>query len=83
MKILVDELPKTPSECIFYTDNNSDRMKECILKKDKLVVDKCYCNESTKNCPFLREFKAVSKETIRQVGNSRTVRSVPVELEEE
>lgn len=83
MKILVDELPKAPNECIFYTDNNSDRMKECILKKDKLVIDKCYCNESTKNCPFLREFKAVTKEIIQQKSDYSIVRSVPIELEEE
>ena len=71
MKLLVDELPKHPHECIFHKIEIHKalcmRSDSCKLKED--IFFTCDIGSKDFECPYLREFKTVT--TKRYVGNKR------------
>lgn len=85
MKILVDEMPKNPTECnlcyeehINMGDEPDEIYYKCKLSNDKTFECPIENNDSSK-CPYLREFKAHAEEV---VGMDRDLyRHIPVNLE--
>ena len=81
MKLLVDELPKHPHECIFHKTEIHKvlcmRSDSCKLKEDRFFT--CDIGNKDFECPYLKEFKAVAKE--HYLG-SNVMKCIPVELED-
>lgn len=48
MKIVVDEIPKSPSECLF--SNKQKYMEVFSLKGERFVLHRYYCNVDDKEC---------------------------------
>lgn len=84
MKILVDKLPESPTECRFHEGKFSDRRPSaenyidgCAHSSDRNF--ECKIGQEGFECPYYREFKAVY-ETGGVAGNPHIVKRVPIKL---
>ena len=76
MKLLVDQLPNFPEECMMHT------IKETCIHTCRLTDDlyfECKIGTEGFECPYLRRFKANAIEHFLS-GNAKLSRTTPVEL---
>lgn len=87
MKILVDKLPASPSECRFHEGKVSDRLPigknwidGCAHSRDRNF--QCKIGQEGFDCPYYKEFKAESVEVKYVSEDTFCEKRVPVELKE-
>ena len=81
MKILVNELPKTPKECLFNYHHPGTRQGCCKLSETSDTFETCKLGTEGFKCPYLKEFngEAVNYHTLID-GTVTGYTKIPIEL---
>jgi hypothetical protein len=78
MKIIVNELPESPENCLFNYNSPATRRRCCKLSNEPMT---CNIGSEDFKCPFLVKFKARAFEYYHDYSGATTgYTNIPVQL---